>query len=384
MSKPRELCLVAPGLFDRGGGIARIARATSLACSQVCAERGWKLTALSLLDRGEVRDDRYLPAGADYLTFGGNRLALARALLSRAWSDSHAGTIFCHVNLASLGLFYPRRRPASARQYVVVAHGVDVWGALPPHRRYALRVGREVWPVSGFTGRMLRNVQGVGQDRIRTIYNCLDPFWSAVAGPDSVKDGRYVLCVSRLARSDRYKGVEDLIAAFNLAAGRLGALRLVVVGDGDDAARLWAVAAKGAAAKQINFRGAVDDIALRDLYDRCEIFALPSRKEGFGLVFLEAMAHGKPVVAADSTATPEVVVNGETGVLVPYGDVAKLADALISLGDDPKLARDLGARGLERVRQRFSFQRYLDDVRAAISQLWGSAVETGHERAGTA
>jgi phosphatidyl-myo-inositol dimannoside synthase len=231
---------------------------------------------------------------------------------------------------------------------------------------------------------MLKEVQGVEQAHVRTIYNCLDPFWSAVLGQGPAKDGRYVLCVSRLARSDRYKGLEDVIAAFNLAAGRLGGLRLVVVGDGDDAPRLRALASKGAAAGRIEFRGAVDDAALVDLYAGCEMFAMPSRKEGFGLVFLEAMAHAKPVIAADSTATPEVVVNGETGLLVPYGDVARLADALIVLGDDPKLARDLGARGLERVRQRFSYQRYLADVRTAISEVWGDAEEAGHEAARTA
>jgi phosphatidyl-myo-inositol dimannoside synthase len=384
VSAPRELLLVTPDLFDHGGGIARIARVTALACQEVCAERAWKLTVLSLRDRDATIDGRYLPPGADYLGFNGNRLTLARAVLSRAMRRSHAGTLFCHVNLASMGLLYPTRRPGLVREYVVVAHGVDVWSELPVHRRYALRCAREIWPVSEYTGRIVRDLQGVPPPRVHTIYNCLDPLWAATAQDNPTQSARYLLCVCRLARTDRYKGVEDLIAALGIVTGQLPDLHLVVVGDGDDAARLKAIAGKGAAARRIEFRGAVDDAELRRLYAGCVIFAMPSCKEGFGLVFLEAMAHGKPVIAADSAGTPEVILHGETGLLVPYRDRQKLAEAIVALAGDPERARAMGERGRERVRQRFSYQRYLGDIRGAISRLWGDAVENRAEQAGGA
>jgi glycosyltransferase involved in cell wall biosynthesis len=384
VSAPRELLLVAPDLFDREGGIARIARATALACQQVCAERGWRLTALSLLDRGAARDERYLPASADYLGFDGKRLAFARAVLSRALRRSHAGTIFCHVNFASLGLLYPLRRSGLLREYVVVAHGVDVGNSLPVHRRYALRCAREVWPVSEYTGRLVRDLQGVPPLRIRPMHNCLDPLWPVVVQANPTESAGYLLCVSRLARSDRYKGIDDLIAAMGIVAGRLRNLRLIVVGDGDDAAHLRGIAGDGAAAGQVEFRGAVDDVELRRLYADCTVFAMPSGKEGFGLAFLEAMAHGKPVIAADSAGTPEVVLHGETGILVPYGDRERLAEAIVALAGDPVRARAMGERGRERVRQHFSYQRYLKDIRAALSRLWVSSAENRASSAGAA
>jgi glycosyltransferase involved in cell wall biosynthesis len=102
---------------------------------------------------------------------------------------------------------------------------------------------------------------------------------------------------------------------------------------------------------------------------------MPSSQEGFGLVFLEAMTHGKPVIAADSAATPEVVVHGETGLLVPYGDRENLAGAIVALASDPARARAMGERGRERVLQRFSNQRYLSDIRAALSRLWAGPEE---------
>jgi glycosyltransferase involved in cell wall biosynthesis len=96
------------------------------------------------------------------------------------------------------------------------------------------------------------------------------------------------------------------------------------------------------------------------------------------------MAHGKPVIAADSAGTPEVVLHGETGLLVPYGDREKLAEAIVTLASDPERARAMGERGRERVRQHFSYQRYLNDIRAALSRLWAGSAENRASSAGGA
>ena len=370
MSRSRDLLLVTPDLFDRGGGIARIARATSLACHEVCSRRGWRLTAFSLRDEGAQRDERFLPAGAGYHGFGGDRGALARALLSRALRRSHVGTVFCHANLASLGLLFPLRRWNGTRDYAVIAHGVEVYRRLPAIRRAALKCARAVWPVSDFTGRQVAALQGVSGERLRTIHNCLDPHWLDEPLQSAHGSERYVLCVSRLSRADRYKGIDDLIVAFGLAAGRLPELRLVLVGDGDDAARLRALAASGPVAGRISFAGDVDDARLKRLYSGCEFFAMPSGKEGFGLVFLEAMANGKAVLAARSTAVPEVVLEGATGLLVEYGDIEQIAAAMLELGSNRARAREMGERGRHRVSERFSFRRYCSDLDDALAS-WG-------------
>jgi glycosyltransferase involved in cell wall biosynthesis len=167
-----------------------------------------------------------------------------------------------------------------------------------------------------------------------------------------------------------------------IVAGQVPNLRLVVVGDGDDASHLKGIARNGAAADRIEFRGAVDDVELRRLYAGCMVFAMPSEKEGFGIAFLEAMAHGKPVIAADSAGTPEVVLHGETGLLVPHGDRKRLAEAIVALAGDSERARAMGERGRERVQQHFSYQRYLKDIRVAFSRLWAGTAENRADRAG--
>jgi glycosyltransferase involved in cell wall biosynthesis len=93
-------------------------------------------------------------------------------------------------------------------------------------------------------------------------------------------------------------------------------------------------------------------------YAHCNVFALPSRGEGFGLVFLEAMAHGKPVIGGAHGGTPDVVEDGVTGLLVPHGDVALLSGALESLLTDPARASAMGERGRESVQTAYTFEQF--------------------------
>jgi hypothetical protein len=100
-------------------------------------------------------------------------------------------------------------------------------------------------------------------------------------------------------------------------------------------------------------------------YANCEIFALPSRGEGFGLVYLEAMAFGKPVIGGAHGGVLDVVENGVTGWLVPHGDIERLSGALESLLADPVRAMEMGERGRERLMSKFSFETF----RSHLAQL---------------
>lgn len=362
----RELVLVTPDLFERGGGIARIARATALACHQHCAEHGAELSVLSLNDGGDVFDERYLPPGSRFVGFGGSRSRLVQELVARAWRRGHAGTIFCHVNFAVVGSLFPGR----SKRYSVVAHGVDVWERLSLTRRIALRRAAEVWPVSDYTARVVCRLHGVHPHRTRVIQNCLDPFWpvsSLAHGPES----RFALAVSRLSASDRYKGLEVTIRAFARLPPSLGPVELWVAGDGSDRSRLEALASATGAGDRVKFLGQVSDDRLRELYAACAFFVLPSSKEGFGLVYLEAMAAGRAVLAADATAVPEVVTDGVTGRLLGADDESGLALVMASFFSDPALASRYGEAGRKQAATKFGYQRYRRDISAAISEIFG-------------
>jgi glycosyltransferase involved in cell wall biosynthesis len=110
----------------------------------------------------------------------------------------------------------------------------------------------------------------------------------------------------------------------------------------------------------VEFVDEVTPETLATCYRACDVFALPSLEEGFGIVYLEAMAFGKPVLAAPLTAVPEVVLDGETGILVDPDREHALVTALVSLLGNPALRKRLGEAGRRRVVEHFSFDRLVE------------------------
>jgi glycosyltransferase involved in cell wall biosynthesis len=102
-----------------------------------------------------------------------------------------------------------------------------------------------------------------------------------------------------------------------------------------------------------------------------DVFAMPSVWEGFGLVLLEAMAAGRPIVASRVATIPEVVLDGETGILVPPGDAPALAEALVQMAHDRQLAARLGEAGRRRLQQHFSLQKMVADTELLYRELAG-------------
>ena len=143
--------------------------------------------------------------------------------------------------------------------------------------------------------------------------------------------------------------------------GRLVSLN--VVGDGPDVARLRKLAAAEGVSESVVFHGRMADEALRSLYSSCDLFVLPSGGEGFGIVYLEAMAYARPVIAADAGGAPSVVRPGQSGWLVPYGDPAALAESICARLDDPEGSRSVGLQGRRLVESEFSFGTFVDKVR---------------------
>lgn len=145
-----------------------------------------------------------------------------------------------------------------------------------------------------------------------------------------------------VGRLKRYKQVDVAIRALALVRERLADARLLVAGTGDDRARLARVAAASGVAAAVDFLGYVSEEQKLELYRRAWAVVLPSLKEGWGITNLEAAGCGTPAVAADNSALRESVRDGVTGYLVPTGDAAALAAALVKLAGDPMLLARLG------------------------------------------
>jgi glycosyltransferase involved in cell wall biosynthesis len=170
-----------------------------------------------------------------------------------------------------------------------------------------------------------------------------------------------------------WKGQRELLQAFALAHAEHPDTRLVVVGDdvsGQNGAylrELKELAVKLRIADNVIFTGGRSDIPR--VMAACDVFTLPSYEEPFGLVFLEAMAMARPVVAIDNGGTPEVVEHGRSGLLSPPWDVPALAGNISALLRDRELRARFGSYGQKRVREYFNAERMAADAARAYEAV---------------
>lgn len=229
---------------------------------------------------------------------------------------------------------------------------------------WAARRSARVIAISSYTAGVLREIVDVAIDVIPYAAALpAVPSASPVSPAPSVRDPS-VLFVGRLVER---KGVVHLVEALARLPGRHQA-RLVVVGEGPERPRLEARARELGVAGRVEFRGRVGDADLRRAYQNTDVFVLPAvldsrgDTEGLGVVLLEAMNYGVPVIASRIGGIVDIVADQETGVLVPPGDPAALATALQTLLADPARSRRLGEAGRRRLAEHFSWDAILSRI----------------------
>lgn len=377
--QPKRIIGLFPELLGIGG-VQEAGRQTTAALDGIARRNGWETVFLSLND---AAGHQQLPSGPRPISlrgFGRAKMQFLFAALRLAGGSTNMA-IAGHPNLALpaalMNSVSPRLRT------LVIAHGVEVWQPLPHIRRAALHQADLILAPSRYTAQKLNEVQGMPADKIRLLPWPLSPDFLALATdpaslplPLAFPQGRVILTVGRWIASERYKGVDDLIFAVAQLRRNIPRLHLVAIGEGDDLPRLQAQAAQLGLNDSVHFLHGLSRKELAACYARCDVFALPSAGEGFGLVFLEAMAFAKPVVAARAGGATDVVENEVNGLLVPARDPEQLARALARLFLDDALRGDLGRRGLDKVHSQYNFSVFEAELDAVVRCLGPSGL--GH------
>jgi len=256
---------------------------------------------------------------------------------------------------------------------IVCTHGVEVWEPLGSLRRRALRHANLVLAPSKDTSEHVATVQGVARERIRVLPWGLDPQFEAfvaagshLSPPADFPHGRVILTVGRWLAPERYKGMDTLITALPRLLMQWPDLHIVLAGSGDDRPWLEDLAEKSGVMMHVHFLSGLSYTEIAACYTACDIFALPSRGEGFGFAYLEAMACGKPVIGGAHGGAPEIIQDGVTGYLVPHGDSIQLATAIQTLLADPAHAKEMGARGKRTVEQEYRFQSFAKSLKKIL------------------
>lgn len=349
----RTTLLIVPELCSSVGGIPRILQLYLKGLCELARqkEEAVRLVALNdpVLDTNDLR--RYATEDQldNWVVCDRRKRRFVEATLKMA---KGCDRIVCgHV--AQLPVAWAARMLNPRLRYFLVAHGIEVWRPFKPAERLALRGAHRIFCVSEYTRRELLSYCSLREDRVVVLPNALDPFFAIENGTPLAECPPTILTVTRLSYNDRYKGVESLIAAMPAVHARAPDARLRIVGRGDDLPRLQGLARKlGVLGRGVEFLGYLDDRHLDLELRNCRLFALPSKKEGFGLVFLEAMAHGRPCLGARAGGIPEVITDS-TGVLVEFGDISGIAGACVEALRRSWASEEMLARA-----EHFSYERF--------------------------
>ena len=371
------------GIFTEllsAGGVQRAGRHTAAVLAGFALERDLPYRFLSLNDPRGLH--QIVVGEQQYSVSGFHRAKLRFVLAALRAGDRHPTLVLAgHPHLAPVGWAVKARAPGV--RLMVLSHGIEVWTPMSRLRRWALRRADLVLAPSADTARQLADQQGISPDKVRHLPWGLDPLFAVglaapLAGntanhlPAGFPQGRVVLTVGRWAVTERYKGADSLIATIPRLLPAVPDLYLVVVGDGDDRGRLERLAQEAGVAARVRFLSGLAQKELLACYARCDVFALPSRGEGFGLVFLEAMAHGKPVIGGAHGGAPEIIEDGVTGRLVPHGNLELLTQALAALLTDEVLRRKMGLRARDRVRSTYLFEHFSARLAHILESLCAS------------
>ena len=317
-----------------------------------------RVDVVSLTDPpGSSMDDRDAP-GVRLFGAGGRRFRFVTAAV-RAGLRAGVPRILClHVHMSPLTWLLAGRS-------AVFLYGIEAWRPLEWMERLALRRAKILLAISAYTVKRFREANPDFHDRPVRI--CHPGVRERDAAP--VSAGRAAACpwpsaliVGRMAAEERYKGHDLLIDIWPSVVDAVPDARLVIVGDGDDRARLEARAAH--MEDRVSFRGRVSEGVLVQLYRDCAFFVMPSRDEGFGLVFLEAMHAGKACIGCAGAAA-EVIWDGVTGFVVEQ-DREQVLRAVLRLFREPELCRRMGEAGSARVAGEFTEAHFRRRFRAHL------------------
>lgn len=364
----KRILLLLPEVFGRTGGIQMFNRALCMAAGHWAQLNDATVSAIVLNDGG-APDRRYInDRYVSYISANKSKAKFIWSFIGNVATKPPDLTLIAHISLSPLTLL-PLASMRNQKS-CIVAHGIEAWKPLRRIERKALRLAETILAVSEYTrDELVRHNDSDVDTRKVKIFPCtLDPFWVYNSQARTILGERpIILTVCRMMKEDAYKGVDSVLRSLPAVVREYGPVDYQIVGQGNDVPRLKALAEELGISPYVTFTGSVSDEELRENYQQCSLFVMPSEKEGFGIVFLEAMAYAKPVIGGAHGGILSVVENEKTGLLVNRLDVDALARAMVRLLQDRELSDRLGRNGRQRLMEEFTYQRFENNLGAVIN-----------------
>jgi phosphatidyl-myo-inositol dimannoside synthase len=349
------------------GGVQRVGRHICATVASFSSEQGERYQFLSLNDPIGTLDLKVGDIRFQLKGFGRRKINFVLSILAAARKTRIA--ILGHPNLAAFGIVFKILRPPV--RYSVVTYGTDIWFRQPLLTSYGFSSAHRITALTKFTAGKITELYKIPQTKIVCLPPALDPDFSAFnpsSTPSVLPYPRVpiLLTVARLAKSED-KGVDKVITALPAILAEQPESRYIVVGQGDDLPRLQRLAMTTGVADHVLFEDRASDNEVRQYYAACDVYVMPSRLEGFGIAFIEAMALGKPVIGGRHGGTPDLVEEGVNGFLVDHSDVKTLARRIIELLRDKTLRLRMGEAGRNCVGENYTFEHFRQRLMSVLT-----------------
>ena len=362
------------------GGVERMARHSAAVLVSISQDRGEPYRLLGLNDPPGRHRIEVGGLAFDIHGFGRRKTKFAWSVFAAAPRTSVA--YLGHPQLAPLGLMFRVLRPAARYRVAVHVHGIEAWKRLSFMRRLGLRLADTVTASSEFTMGKAITIQKSDPHKTTVLAPALEPGFRNMIGDRKgptvyVPSQKVLLTVARLDAVDEQKGMETVIKALPIILSVVPEACYVIIGDGNDRERLERLSAETGVKHRVVVAGRRTDEEMAGYYAGCDVFVMPSRKEGFGIVFVEAMALGKPVIGGDHAGAHDLIEQGVTGFLVKYNDINALADRLISLLGNQELRKRMGDAGRKCVENNYTFEHFRMRLTRALA---GNGIRASNDR----
>ena len=355
--------------FSLTGGVEKVCKNFIYALSQIYAPAQW--LSYSMHDRAEDVDSNYTSA-ANYSAFGGRKIAF---LLAGVKGGLKSQTIILsHINLLLVAKLIATFKPK--RRFILFAHGIEVWGALSKWKVAFIKRNVEVWAVSEYTRQRLIEKHQLAPNRVKVLNNSLSPF---LIPPTEFEKPRALLqkykidvnqpilyTLSRLSSSEQYKGYDTVIKALSQLKSEGQKFTYLLAGKADaiEKSRIEKLIDDCDLADSVQLIGYLSEEELGAHFLLSDVFIMPSTGEGFGIVFIEAAAHGCQIIGGNADGSTDALLNGKLGQLVnPNSETeikAAILKAINNTQHQPQQQQEL-------VLANFGFEAYVEKVKGLLA-----------------
>ncbi len=320
--------------FSAAGGVEKVGRVAGKAVYDYAAgkDEAW---FYSMYDSPSVTTEPYLPRKS-FRGFNGNKILFTLASVRQGFRSNII--VLTHVKLLLPG--YLVKKIFRKTRLILIAHGKEVWEPLPSFTKKMLNACDVILPVSRFTKERMKTLFGIPENKFSVVNNCLDPYlpkpvdesnrlaWREKYGID--KGDIVLMTLTRLTIHEKNKGYDKILKAMQTLQPAFPNLKYLFVGKYDlaEKERLEKLVAELGINGKVIFTGFVPDEELADHYNICDVYVMPSEKEGFGISFIEALYYGKPVIAGNRDGTVDALLDGRLGLLVDPRSQEEITNAI--------------------------------------------------------